>query len=143
VDLRRIILLTPLGAFADIALLGLRLLTGAFLMHGTLDNIESAARMQEFVGFLKTNGFVYPEIMAPLSVYAQFICGALFVAGLVTRWAGVVMVFNFVVAVVMVHWAQDFRGWWPAIVLVFVSGYFATYGAGRYSIDRLLERADG
>jgi putative oxidoreductase len=128
-DLRRLIVLTPLAAFADLALLALRLLAGAFLMHGTLDNIESEARMREFAGFLKTNGFVYPEIMAPLSVYAQFICGALFALGLLTRWAGLVMAFNFVVAVYMVHWAQDFRGWWPAIVLVFKGNLSTSYSA--------------
>lgn len=139
-DLRRILFLTPLATFADLALLALRLLVGAFLMHGTLDNIESEARMKEFVGFLKANGFVYPEVMAPLSVFAQFICGALFALGLFTRWAGLVMAFNFIVAVTMVHWAQDFRGWWPAVVLVFISFVFATHGPGRHSLDALLER---
>jgi putative oxidoreductase len=75
-----------------------------------------------------------------LSVYAQFVCGALFAVGLFTRWAGLVMAFNFVVAVVMVHWAQDFRGWWPAIVLVFISLYLATHGPGRYALDAFFER---
>ena len=96
--------------------------------------------MQEFVQFLTKRGFVWPELMAPLSVYAQFICGVLLVIGLLTRWAGLLMTFNFIVAVVMVHWLQDFRGWWPAIVLVFISLHFALYGAGRYSVDELLWR---
>ena len=138
-DLRRILFLTPLAAIADLALLALRLLVGAFLTHGTLDNIESEARMKEFVEFLRANGFAYPEVMAPLSVHAQFICGALFALGLFTRWAGLIMAFNFVVAVYMVHWTQDFRGWWPAIALVFISFVFATHGPGRYSLDALLE----
>ncbi len=58
-----------------------------------------------------------PELMAPLSVYAQFICGMLLVIGLLTRWAGLLMTLNFVVAVAMMRRSQDFRGWWPAIVL--------------------------
>lgn len=62
---------------ADFGLLALRLLTGSFLMWGTVDNISSAERMAEFVGFLGQSGFIMPELMAPLSVYTQFICGAL------------------------------------------------------------------
>ncbi len=136
----KLIHLNFLERYGDLSLLFLRILTGAFLIHGTQDNIFSDARMQEFVRFLAKNGFVWPELMAPLSVYAQFICGVLLVIGLLTRWAGLFMTFNFVVAVVMVHWSQDFRGWWPAIVLVFISLHFALQGAGRYSVDAWLRR---
>jgi len=129
-----------LKQYSDISLLMLRVLTGAFLIYGTQDNVFSDARMQEFAQFLAKRGFAWPELMAPLSVYAQFICGGLFVVGLLTRWAGLIMAFNFIVAAVMVHWSQDFRGWWPAIVLVFISLHFAFHGAGRYSIDELLWR---
>lgn len=134
--------LSFLKQYGDVSLLSLRILTGAFLIYGTQDNILSDARMQEFVQFLAKHRFVWPELMAPPSVYAQFVCGVLFVIGLLTRWAGWVMTFNFVVAVVMVHWSQDFRGWWPAIVLVFISLHFALQGAGRYSLDAWIWRED-
>ena len=136
----RLVHLNFLQRYGDLSLLLLRVLTGAFLIYGTQDNILSDARMQEFVRFLTKHRFAWPELMAPLSVYAQFICGVLFVIGLLTRWAGWLMTFNFIVAVVMVHWSQDFRGWWPAIVLVFISLHFALHGAGRYSLDQLLWR---
>ncbi|GHA78945.1 DoxX family protein [Cognatilysobacter bugurensis] len=119
----------------DITLMLLRVVTGAFLIHGTQDNIVSAARMQEFVEFLTQHGFAWPQLMAPLSVYAQFLCGALLVLGLFTRAAGLVVAINFVVAVVMVHWTQDFRGWWPALVLVLLGLHFAAQGGGRYAVD--------
>ncbi|MES2900302.1 MAG: DoxX family protein [Pseudomonadota bacterium] len=119
----------------DLAFLFLRLLTGAFLIHGVWDNIESAARMQEFVGFLRANKFIYPELMAPLSVWAQFFCGLAFVFGFLTRWAGLICAFNFVVACLMVHWQQDLRGWWPAAVLVAIGLLMASHGPGRYSLD--------
>ena len=61
--------------YGDLSLLFLRILTGAFLIYGTQDNILSDARMQEFVHFLAKHGFVRPELMAPLSVFAQFIMG--------------------------------------------------------------------
>lgn len=124
----------------DFAFLLLRLLTGAFLVHGVRDNIESAARMQEFVGFLRANKFAYPELMAPFSVWVQFFCGLAFLVGGLTRWAGLVCAFNFVVAVVMVHWNQDLRGWWPAAVLVVIGMVMATHGAGRLSVDEWLNK---
>jgi len=135
----RVLLLPNLQRFEDHGLFLLRLITGGFLVWGTLDNLISAARMQEFVGFLAQFGFPAPQLLAPLSVYAQFICGALLVLGLLTRWAGLVMLFNFLVAIFMVHWGQDFRGQWPALILVFLSLYFALRGAGRLSIDRMIE----
>jgi putative oxidoreductase len=68
---------------SDATLMLLRVVTGAFLVYGTWDNVTSAERMQEFVGFLAQNGFPWPQHMAPLSVYAQFVCGVLLVLGLV------------------------------------------------------------
>ncbi len=130
-----ILLLTPLARFGDFGLLALRLVTGAFLIYQSHDNILSAARMDEFVKFLSQFGFPSPEIMAPLCVWAQFLCGIAFVLGLLTRWAGLVTVFVFVVAVYMVHLPQDFLGWWPALILVFLGILFATEGPGRYSLD--------
>lgn len=128
------------GAPADLSLLLLRLLVGSFLMWETLDNITSAERMAEFVGFLGQFGFIWPEVMAPLSVYAQFICGALILVGALTRLASLVIVFNFIVALAMVHWGGDFRNWWPALVLVFIPLHFALTGPGRLALDRWLEK---
>jgi len=127
--------LPSLSRFADLTLLALRVLTGAFLMHETWDNVSSRARMEEFVGFLDQFGFPMPWLLAPLSVAVQFICGALLVAGLLTRWAGLLIAANFAVAVVMVHWNEEPRGWWPAIVLVALGLHFAAAGSGRFGLD--------
>ena len=127
--------LPALAVAEDTTLLVLRVLTGAFLIHGTWDNITSPERMTEFVAFLTQFDFAAPELMAPISVWAQFVCGLLLAAGLLTRWAGLVVCFNFVVAVVMVHWAEDFRGWWPALVLVALGLHFAARGGGRFALD--------
>ncbi len=131
------LLLPSLARFADVTLLGLRVLTGAFLMHETWDNLSSRAQMEEFVSFLDGFGFVVPWLMAPLSVAVQFVCGALLILGLLTRWAGLLIAVNFVVAVVMVHWNEAPRGWWPAIVLVFLGLHFAAAGSGRFGLDAM------
>lgn len=131
--------LTRLAKLRDIALLAARLGTGLFLIHGVWDNISDAARMEEFRQFLTANHFVMPELMAPLSVYAQFLCGLTLLPGLFTRLTGLILIFNFVVALLMVHWGQSFTLIWPAAILVAFAAVFATIGAGRLSIDRRLE----
>ena len=125
----------PRERLSNVTLMLLRVVTGAFLVYSTQDNVFSAERMQEFVAFLAQHGFAWPQWMAPLSVYAQFVGGVLLVLGLFTRWAGAVIAFNFGVAVVMVHWAQDFRGWWPALVLVLLALHFAAAGGGAHGLD--------
>lgn len=134
-------LLQPLQRGEDFAVLLLRAVTGAFLVHGVWDNITDAARMQEFVDFLAQHGFIAPALMAHVSVWVQFGVGVAFVAGLLTRWAGLLCAANFIVACVMVHWEQDLRGWWPALALVLIGMLLATHGAGRYSLDAVLARA--
>jgi len=131
------LLLPSLARWSDLTLLGLRALTGAFLMHETWDNVSSRARMGEFVEFLDQFGFPVPWLMAPLSVAVQFACGALLIAGLLTRVAGLLVAANFVVAVAMVHFNQPFRDWWPAIVLVFLGLHFAAAGSGKFGLDAL------
>jgi putative oxidoreductase len=131
------ILLPSLTRYSDLSLLALRLLVGAFLIWGVQDNLLSSARMQDFVRFTTAYEFPAPRFAAPLSVYMQLICGALIALGLFFRIAALVMAVHFIVAVLMVHLHQDFRAQWPALILVFVCIHFATFGAGRWSTDRL------
>lgn len=134
------LLLPSFARWSDLTLLGLRALTGAFLMHETWDNVSSRARMGEFVQFLDQFGFPVPWLLAPLSVAVQFGCGALLIAGLLTRVSGLLVAANFGVAVAMVHFNEPFRGWWPALVLVFLGLHFAAAGSGKYGLDALWGR---
>ena len=138
--MRRLLFLPDLTRFGDGALLALRLMVGAFLIYGVWDNIVSAERMAEFVGFLAKFGFPAPELMAPLSVWAQFLCGVAFILGLLTRWAGLICAFNFVVAIAMVDHHGGIRGSFPAACLVFIGLYLATHGPGWFSLDARLGR---
>ncbi|HEX5776118.1 MAG TPA: DoxX family protein [Caulobacteraceae bacterium] len=140
--IRRLAFLPFLTRFDDAALLALRLMVGAFLIYGVWDNIVSAERMAEFVGFLGKFGFLAPEFMAPLSVWAQFLCGVAFILGLFTRWAGLICAFNFVVAIAMVDYHTGIRGSFPSACLVFIGLYLAAHGAGWFSLDRLIGRSE-
>lgn len=99
--------------------------------------------MQEFVGFLTALQCPLPELAAPVSVYAQFLCGALILLGLLTRWAGLVMTFNFIVAVALLTLGggeTDFRALFPPLMMIAVPLVLATHGAGKYAVDALLTR---
>ena len=124
------------AAGSDLALLAARLVVGAFLIWGVWDNVTSAARMAEFVGFLRAHDFPMPGAMARLSVYAQLAVGICFVLGIATRLAGIVCAINFVVALVMVDLALGVRGAFPAAALVLFGLIFATIGGGKFALDR-------
>jgi putative oxidoreductase len=124
-----------LHRYADLALLLLRVLVGAFLISGVWDNIVSRERMDEFVAFLTKFGFAAPAFLARLSVWVQFVVGLSFITGFATRWAGVLCALNFIVAIAMVDRYSGLRGAFPSLCLVLIGLYLATYGAGRYSLD--------
>lgn len=135
------LLLTRLGPLDRWALMGLRVFVGVFLIHGVWDNIADPARMTEFQGFLTSLNCPMPALAAPLSVWAQFLIGVLLIPGLLTRWAGLVLMVNFVVAVALLApTGASFRDLFPPAILIFVGAVFATAGAGALSVDDILGR---
>jgi len=132
---------TSMSRFRDLAWLALRLFLGAFLIYGVWDNITSAERMQEFATFLARLKCPAPEIAAPLSVWVQFLIGVLLIPGLLTRWAGVLLAINFIVAVALIApTGASFRDLYSPAILIFVGLLLASHGAGRLSIDAAVER---
>jgi len=134
--------LDRLSAYEDVGLLLLRLVFGSFLVWGVSDNLFVPSDMAVFVTFLQANGFPMPELMAWLTVAAQFICGVLLIGGLLFRWAALIMVINFLVALVMVHLGDDFRGMFPVLALIFVNLHFMLRGAGSFALDALIFNTD-
>jgi putative oxidoreductase len=137
--MRKFLYLSGAQRFADFALLLLRLFVGLFLIWGVWDNLTDPARMSEFVEFLRKSGFSNPRFLAPLSVYVQLAVGTAFVLGVFTRWAGILCMVNFIVAIVMVDRFDGMRGIFPSGCLVLIGLYLATYGAGRFSLDSALK----
>jgi putative oxidoreductase len=140
--MRRGLFLNELRGGTDVALLALRLFLGAFLIYGVWDNIVSAERMTEFVGFLSGLNCPLPELAAPVSVWAQFAVGVLLIPGLLTRWAGIILAINFIVAVALIApTGASFRDLYPPAILIFIGALFTTQGAGRLSADAWLDRS--
>lgn len=132
--------LEPLDRGTNLALLILRLLVGGFLVWGVWDNIASAKWMAEFEAYLADFGFPAPKLSAAITVYAQFAAGIALMLGLLTRWAALICMVNFVVAVVMVDRLGGMRAIFPSAALVAIGLLFLTGGPGRFSLDRLLFR---
>jgi putative oxidoreductase len=122
-------------AHRDYAPVAVRAFAGTFLVYMSQDNVFSWARMLEFAAFLETQGFPWPIASAVVSVAAQFTAGLLFLAGAWVRWAALVMVANFVVALATVHTALPFReALDPAAMLASAVSLFFS-GAGALSLD--------
>lgn len=138
-----LLFLSSLKRFSDFGLLALRMTVGSFLIWGVWDNVVTAQRMQEFVAFLTKFEFANPDLMARASVWAQFAVGVGFIAGLLTRWAGVICAINFLVAIIMVDRFTGIRGAFPSACLVAVGVYLALHGAGRFGVDSILEKLSG
>lgn len=118
----------------------IRLIVGFHLVYGTQDNVFSYARMEEFAEFLMLRGVPFPLFSAYLSAYAQFVCGILFVLGAWIRLAAVVMIINFSAALIIAHVGDTYPNMFPALMMVAAACFFFLHGAGKLSIDNLLER---
>ena len=118
----------------------IRLIVGSFLVWGAQDNVFSYAQMVEFKEFLGARGVPLPLAAAFLSAYAQFVCGLLYLAGAFTRHAAVVMIINFVAAVLIAHLGDTFARTFPALVMLCASLFFLFHGPGRLAVDESLRR---
>jgi putative oxidoreductase len=92
--------------------------------------------MIKFRDFLQQFQFPLPLVAAITSVYAQLIAGTMFIVGWKVRFAALLMIINFAIALIMVHWGQTFDSMTPAMALLFISILILFQGAGRYSLDK-------
>ncbi len=120
----------------DIGIIFLRLFIGIRLIYGTVDNVLDWDRMIEFKDFLQQFHFPFPLVSGIVSVYAQLIAGLLILIGWKIRWVAVVMIINFLVALIMVHRGQTFEQMTPALAILFSNLLFFFTGAGKYSLDK-------
>ena len=125
-------LMEPFKKYAD---LFIRLPIGFHLIYGTQDNIFSWDRMLEFSEFLANFGVPMSLVAAHVSVYAQFICGILFIIGWKLRWAALVMIINFIMAIFLVHIGDSYPNTFPAIMMLSGSIFLLLSGAGPISIS--------
>ena len=133
-------MLNRLERFKEYGPIFIRLIIGFHLVYGTQDNIFSYARMEEFAAFLSAHHVPFPLFSAVLSVYAQFICGILFILGAATRYAAFVMIINFIAAILIAHLGDSYPAKFPALMMLAGACFLFLHGPGELSVDRLLAR---
>lgn len=121
----------------DAGIFLLRLFVGFRLLAGVTDNIISWERMKEFSQFLEIYGFPFPVFCAVLSVYAQAVSGLMIILGWQIRYAAMLMIINFAVALVMVHWGQSLEEMTVPLLLFFIFVLFLFQGAGSITLNSL------
>ncbi|MBA6413016.1 DoxX family protein [Parahaliea sp. F7430] len=105
-------LLTPLRHLDGLAPLAIRLyLAPVFLLAGS-GKIANMDNTIEWFGNSEWGlALPFPELLAPLAAYTEFI-GALFLlAGLAVRWVSIPLMVTMLVAAITVHWGNG----WAAI----------------------------
>lgn len=128
------------AGYAEFGPVFIRVLIGFHLFYGNWGRLVQSAAYNDFVAMLARNHFPLPSVMAYISAGAQVVCGILFMLGLFTRWAAAVMVFNFVLALVMVHWGQPYPRQAMALIMLCTSLFLLLHGPGRLALDGLRKR---
>ena len=121
----------------------LRLIVGFHLIYGTADNVFSWARLIEFRDFLAARGVPFPLFSAHLSVYAQLLCGILYILGLFFRPAAAVMIVNFICALLIAHRTGGYPPAALAWIMLFASMAFLVHGPGRPAVESRTEPSKG
>lgn len=133
---------TPTSRQVDMALLVLRLVTGAvFIAHGAqkLFVFGIGGVTQSFAGM----GIPLPGVAAPLVAGLEFFGGIALVIGLLTRLAALGLAIDMLVALVLVHARNGFflpNGIEFVLLLLGASIALAIAGAGGASIDGAIAR---
>lgn len=131
-------LLAFLEQYKEYGVIFIRLMIGFHLAYGVHFHILDSSRMDDFVKFLGERSVPVPLFSASLSVYGQFICGILFILGAATRYAAVIMIINFITAIVIAHIGDSYQKTFPALMMLSASCFFLLHGAGRLSVDYAL-----
>jgi len=130
-----------LDARREYGMIFFRFIIGFHLVYGTADNVFNWQRMLEFRDFLASNGTPWPLAGAIVSAWAQFLCGLLFIAGAAVRPAALVMIINFIGALLIAHRGGGYPPAALALIMLFSSIGLMVHGAGRLSIDYGRRRA--
>ena len=115
-----------------------RLIVGFHLVYGVVDNVFSWEHMLKFRDFLAANGTPMPLLAAVVSAYAMYICGLMYLFGAAIRYASIVMIINFIAALLIAHRVGGYPPAALALVMLFSSIAFLFHGAGRPSVDAWL-----
>ncbi len=123
---------------ANLALLALRIWLGGAVagIHG-LEKIRTFSQKSQ--GFPDPFGIGSPASLG-LATFAEFFCALLLIAGLVTRFAALVVTVNMAVAFILVHKMVLAGAHSGELAFVYLAGFTVLLiaGPGRFSADAVL-----
>jgi len=118
----------------------LRLVIGCRLIVAVWNVVFNWQNMHAVKDFFESVHIPLPMISAVVAVYAEFICGILYISGLWVRQAALVMIINFIIAIAFVDVHTNFEKAFSAYVILAASVFFLFHGAGKISIDEQLNK---
>ena len=130
--------------FTWLAPLAVRIAVGSVFMQTGWLKLNALPRMiQNFRDW----GIPAPEVMTPLASGIEFACGALLLAGLLTRFAAVPLMIVMVVAIISAKWSEvdsffTLMGFEEVSYFVMFA-WLAIAGPGPVSLDHFVLRAAG
>ncbi|MDX1670726.1 MAG: DoxX family protein [Balneolaceae bacterium] len=77
-----------------------------------------------------------PEISLVLSMFAEFFCGLLVIAGFKTRLASFILVLNMATAAFIAHFGDPFSRKEKALLFLVIFVVLLFTGGGKYSLDQ-------
>jgi len=129
----------------DLGVLALRLVLGAvFLGHGAQKAFGAfgGPGFNGATGFVGSLGFRPARVWAALAVSGELAAGLLFLLGLLTPLAGLLVLATMAVAIAKVHAPKGFfvqnGGYEYNLVLIIAALAVAAMGPGRFSLDYVL-----
>lgn len=126
--------------FAEFGPLFIRLVIGWHLVYGSWGRLVSHHELAIFRSYLAHYRFPVPLFNAYLSSAAQVVCGYLYILGLFTRPAALIMIINFAAALGMVHWLQPYPRKQLALIMLATAIFLFLHGPGRVAIDNFRKR---
>lgn len=126
---------------ADAGLAAYRLSAGLAiaLLHG----IGKVPPSEGFAGMIGGMGLPAPELFAWLAAFAELGGGLLLAIGLLTRPAAVLLFGHFAFVVLLAHGGEPLGDRELPLIFWATALMFMLTGAGRYSVDALLQRGTG
>ena len=85
-------------------------------------------------------GFPFPAFFAWAAVLAETLGGALLVMGLLTRFAGFMVMCTMLVAIFFQKWGGEVWEMLPALGFLWISLYAIVMGSGRFGFDHLISK---
>ncbi|KGO84697.1 DoxX family protein [Flavobacterium rivuli WB 3.3-2 = DSM 21788] len=121
----------------SLAVLILRVVAGGFMLVHGLEKLEMLKANP--VQFADPIGIGEPASLT-LAVFAELVCSALLILGLLTRLAIIPLIITMLVAVFIVHAADGFEKQELGALYLGVYIVLIITGAGKFSVDRLIAK---